>query len=248
MESAVNPSAHTPDNSPSGPVTAGPRQSFHIDVVSDVVCPWCLIGKKRLEKAIASTPELRVTVSWHPYQLDPNVPAGGLDRREYMERKFGSSEKIAGIHERLTAEGATEGISFRFDLIRRSPNTLDAHRLIGWAAASGAQGAVVDALFSAFFIEGRDVGDRAVLVDIATACGLDGADIAERLATDADVDIVRQSVERAREIGVTGVPCFILADRLALPGAQDPETIARYMQRIAAKMLQEATDAPSASN
>ena len=221
----------------------GPRQSFHIDVVSDVVCPWCFIGKKRLEKAIAQLPELRITVGWHPYQLDPNVPAGGVDRREYMERKFGSREKIAGIHERIAAEGAREGIAFRFDLIKRSPNTLDAHRLIGWAGAAGVQDAVVEALFHAFFMEGRDVGDQAVLVEIAGACGMDPGQVAAQLATDADADMARQSMAAARDMGVTGVPCFILADRLALPGAQDPDVIVRYVQRLARKMLEEATSA-----
>lgn len=219
----------------------GPRQSFHIDVVSDVVCPWCYIGKKRLEKAIALTPELRVSVGWQPFQLDPTVPEGGVDRREYMERKFGSGEKIAGIHAHITAEGEKEGIAFRFDLIRRTPNTMDAHRLIGWAAPAGVQDTLVEALFAGFFIEGRDIGDHAVLADIAGACGMDGATVAARLASDEDADMVRQTVARAREFGVTGVPCFILAERLALPGAQDPETIARYMQRLGKKIREEAT-------
>jgi len=233
----------TQETSPAGVAASGPRQSFHIDVVSDVVCPWCFIGKKRLEKAIAQLPELRVTVGWHPYQLDPNVPPGGIDRREYMERKFGSREKIAGIHERIAAEGAKEGIAFRFDQIKRSPNTLDAHRLIGWAGAAGVQDAVVEALFHAFFMEGRDVGDQAVLVEIAGACGMDPGQVAAQLATDADADMARQSMAAARDMGVTGVPCFILADRLALPGAQDPDVIVRYVQRLARKMLEEATSA-----
>lgn len=233
----MTPSAHS--DTPS----AGPRQSFHVDVVSDVVCPWCYIGKRRLEKAIAETPQLRVSVNWRPYQLDPNVPAGGVDRRAYMERKFGSREKIAGIHERITAEGAKEGIPFRFDLINRTPNTQDAHRLIGWAGSSGVQDAVVEALFRAFFLEGRDIGDQTVLADIAGACGMDAAAVARQLAGDDDADMVRQAVDQARDMGVTGVPCFILADRLALPGAQDPDVIARYMQRLAQKMLEEATGA-----
>lgn len=225
----------------------GPRQSFHVDVVSDVVCPWCYIGKRRLEKAIAQAPALRVAVRWQPYQLDPHIPQAGLDRRAYMEGKFGSPEKLAAVHERLTAEGEKEGIGFRFDLIKRSPNTMDAHRLIGWAGPAGVQDALVEALFRGFFIEGRDIGDHAVLAEIATGCGMDGAAVKVRLATGEDADAVRQTVERVREAGVTGVPCFILADRLALPGAQDPETIARYMQRLAKKMLEEATSASHAS-
>ncbi|MFC0283341.1 DsbA family oxidoreductase [Camelimonas abortus] len=217
---------------------AGPRQSFHVDVISDVVCPWCFIGKRRLEKAIAMVPELRVTVAWRPYQLDPHVPPGGLDRRVYMERKFGSRERLEAIHQRLAAEGEKEGLAFRFDLIRRTPNTLDAHRLIGWAAPLGLQDAVVEALFRAFFMEGRDVGDRAVLADIAASCGMDGA--AARLAGADDATLVSAAVEQARDMGVSGVPCFILAERLALPGAQDPETIARYMRRMAQKLKLEA--------
>ena len=143
-----------------------------IDVVSDVVCPWCYLGEKRLEAALAE--ETRpVALRWRPYQLDPTIPPGGLDRAEYMERKFGRDGRLKSIHDHLVRLGAEVGLSFAFDRIERAPNTLDAHRLIRWAASAGTQRDVVDRLFRAYFVEGRDVGDRAVLLDVAAASGLD---------------------------------------------------------------------------
>jgi predicted DsbA family dithiol-disulfide isomerase len=208
-----------------------------IDVVSDVVCPWCYLGKQRLEAALASLPH-PVAVRWRPYQLDPTLPPEGKERRAYMLAKFGSSDRIEQAHARLAAMGAEEGIAFAFDRIAISPNTLDAHRLIRWAGAGSdpaLQGAVVDALFRAYFVEGRNIGDRAVLADIAGACGLDAAEIAARLATDEDRAAVEAEVAEAQAIGVTGVPTFILAGRYALVGAQPAEEIARALAQIAAQ-------------
>ncbi len=143
-----------------------------IDVVSDVVCPWCYLGEKRLDLALAD--ESRpVTLRWRPYQLDPTIPEGGLDRVEYMERKFGRDGRLKSVHDQLVRLGAEVGISFAFDRIERAPNTLDAHRLIRWAGSAGSQREVVDRLFRAYFVEGRDIGDRAVLLDVAAASGLD---------------------------------------------------------------------------
>src|SRR5271166_6556704 len=150
-----------------------------IDVVSDVVCPWCYLGEKRLAAALAEDSE-PVVVRWRPYQLDPTIPEGGLDRTQYMERKFGRDGRLKAIHDNLVRLGAEVGLPFAFDRIRRAPNTLDAHRLIRWAASAGAQAKVVDRLFRAYFVEGRDIGDRSVLVEIASECGLD-ADIVEKL-------------------------------------------------------------------
>jgi predicted DsbA family dithiol-disulfide isomerase len=144
-----------------------PQNAVSIDVISDVVCPWCYLGKRRLERALDQLPSLEFVVRWHPFRLDPTIPPGGIDRREYLARKFGSVEAIAPAHANLTALGEREGISFRFDLITRSPNTVDAHRLVRWASFAGLGEAMVERLFSAYFIEGVDVGDRLALADLA---------------------------------------------------------------------------------
>jgi len=204
-----------------------------IDVVSDVVCPWCYLGEKRLEAALAEEPQ-PVSVRWRPYQLDPTIPEGGIDRAEYMERKFGRDGRLKAVHDQLVRLGAEVGISFAFDRIERAPNTLDAHRLIRWAASAGAQSAVVDRLFRAYFAEGRDVGDRAVLLDIAAASGLD-PDLVERLLSeDADSDAVRSEIAEAQTLGVTGVPFFIFAGRVGVPGAQDVSLLRRAMAQARA--------------
>ena len=153
-------------------------QVLTIDIVSDVVCPWCYVGEKRLEEALADEAG-PVVVRWRPYQLDPTIPEGGLDRTEYMEKKFGNSGRLQSVHDNLTRLGAELGVPFAFDKIKRSPNTLDAHRLIRWAAPAGVQAEVVDRLFKAYFVEGRDIGDRKVLVEIASECGLDADEVEE---------------------------------------------------------------------
>jgi predicted DsbA family dithiol-disulfide isomerase len=213
-----------------------------IDVVSDVVCPWCYLGEKRLEAALAEEPQ-PVALRWRPYQLDPTIPPGGLDRADYMERKFGKSGRLQSVHDNLTRLGAEFGIPFAFDKIKRSPNTLDAHRLIRWAASAGSQGTIVDRLFKAYFVEGRDIGDRAVLIDIARECGLD-ADLVEKLLADgADVDLVRQEIEQAQAMGVSGVPFFIFAGRLGVPGAQEPSVLRRAMAEARRAMSEPAGEA-----
>ena len=196
------------------------ERALTIDVVSDVVCPWCYLGEKRLEAALAGQ-SFPVTVRWRPYQLDPTIPSEGLDRQQYMERKFGKDGRVKGIHDRLAGLGAEVGIAFAFDKITRAPNTLDAHRLIRWAASAARQSEMADRLFRAYFVEGRDIGDRAVLLAIAGDCGLDTEIVRKLLEGGADVEPVRQEVAEAQKIGVTGVPFFIFDGRLAVPGAQD---------------------------
>ncbi len=197
-----------------------------IDVVSDVVCPWCYLGEKRLAAALAEESE-PVVVRWRPYQLDPTIPEGGLDRQAYMARKFGNDGKLKAVHDRLVQLGAEIDLPFAFDRITRAPNTLDAHRLIRWSASSAAQAAVVDRLFHAYFVEGRDIGDRATLIAIAAESGL-AADLVSRLFEDgADVDAVQNEIAQAQAIGVTGVPFFIFAGRLGVPGAQDVSVLRR---------------------
>jgi predicted DsbA family dithiol-disulfide isomerase len=206
-----------------------------VDVVSDVVCPWCFIGKRRLENAIAIA-DLPVAVRWHPFQLDPTIPPEGKSRRAYLEQKFGSAERIAEIHRNVAEIGKTEGIDFAFDRILVSPNTLDAHRLVRWAGEAGVQDKVVEALFRANFLEGRNVGDRETLADIAAEVGMDRAKIAARLASDDDRDEVTAEIVSAQRIGVTGVPTFIVANRYALVGAQPAETLACAFAEAAAEV------------
>jgi predicted DsbA family dithiol-disulfide isomerase len=202
------------------------NDALTIDVVSDVVCPWCYLGERRLEAALAQ--ESRpVDVRWRPYQLDPTIPEEGLDMADYLERKFGRDGRLKSVHDQLARLGAEVGISFAFDKILRAPNTLDAHRLIRWARSSGAQREVVDRLFRAYFTEGRDVRDRAVLVDVTGARDLD-AEIVEKLLS-GGADAVRREIAEAQAIGVTGVPFFIFAGRIGLPGAQDVPLLHRAM-------------------
>ena len=217
-----------------------------IDVVSDVVCPWCYLGEKRLEEALAEETG-PVAVRWRPYQLDPTIPEGGLDRTEYMEKKFGKSGRLQSVHDNLTRLGAEVGLPFAFDKIERSPNTLDAHRLIRWAASAGVQERVVDRLFKAYFVEGRDIGDRAVLIEIAAECGLDATLVEKLLADGADTDLVRQEIEQAQAMGVSGVPFFIFAGRIGVPGAQEPSVLRQAMAEARQAMAESADEAPVAS-
>lgn len=201
-----------------------------IDVVSDVVCPWCYLGKKRLERALASetTP---IAVNWRPYQLDPTIPREGVDRRAYLTNKFGNDGRIEAAHERLKALGAEEGVAFAFDKIARAPNTLDSHRLIRWAYAAGAQDKVVDRLFSLYFEQGRDIGDRALLVETARESGMDAEVVEKMLAEGAGEEEVRAEIAQAQAMGVTGVPFFIFAQRFAVSGAQGVDVLSAAIDR-----------------
>ena len=207
-----------------------------IDVVSDVVCPWCYIGLNRLDAAIAQVDEIPVNVRWRPYQLDATIPPEGRDRKQYMLAKFGSEEKLRESHERVAEAGRSAGIDFAFDAIKVSPNTLDAHRVIRWAASAegNRQTQVKKRLMRAYFEEGRNVGDRAVLVDIAREADMDAALVEALLATDADVAETRAEIETAQQMGVTGVPCYLLEGRYAVMGAQDPAVLADAIRQISA--------------
>lgn len=207
-----------------------------IDVVSDVVCPWCFVGKRRLEKALALVPDVPTEIHWRPYQLAPDLPPEGKPRRQYMLDKFGDPERIRQIHERLTGIGAEEGIAFDFERIAVAPNTLNAHRLILWARSPDIQGRVVEALFTAFFVEGRNLADDKELIAIGAACGLDASLLAELFPTDADVERTQREYASAQRIGVTGVPFFIVAGRYGIAGAEAPETIAGAIRQAAAEL------------
>jgi predicted DsbA family dithiol-disulfide isomerase len=209
-----------------GAAMTQPSQPLTIDVVSDVVCPWCYLGRGRLLAALASRPGVETVLRWRPFQLDPTIPPGGLDRKDYMRRKFGSLDRLSPVHERLEALGSDLGIRFAFDAIQRSPNTLDAHRLIRFAAAAGRQDELVAGLFAAYFSEGRDIGDPAVLRDVAVSACLDAAEVDALLAGDALAEDVRREIDMARELGIQGVPFFIFGGSHAVSGAEAPEVLA----------------------
>ncbi len=205
-----------------------------VDVVSDVMCPWCYIGKRRLEKALARS-DTDVVVRWHPYQLDPTIPPDGMDRKLYLERKFGSSENILRIQAPVRAAGEAEAIPFAFEKITRSPNTIDAHRLIRWAEAAGVQDAMVERLFRLYFIEGGNLSDPKVLADAAVEAGLERTVTERLLQGDADRSEVEDEAQRAREIGITGVPTFLIGGRYAVIGAREPDVIAGAIAKAASE-------------
>jgi predicted DsbA family dithiol-disulfide isomerase len=221
--------------------------SLSIDVVSDVVCPWCYLGEKRLEAALASLDDIDVRISWRPFQLDPTIPPQGKDRTEYMRAKFGDVERLRESHERLASLGAAEGISFDFDAIAVAPNTLDAHRVIRWAGSAGEtiQNRVVEELFSRYFERGQDIGDHAVLIKAARAAGMDASVVETLLPTDADADAVRTEIATASHMGVTGVPCFLLEGKYAVMGAQDAATLADAIKQVAAAKERGELDTPA---
>ena len=206
-------------------------EALTVDVISDVVCPWCYIGKRRLEAALARLrkvePALPVHVRWHPFQLNPDVPREGIDRRAYLEAKFGGPERAKQIYARVSAAGATVGIPFAFDAIERQPNTLDAHRLIAWAQArrEGDPDALVENLFRAYFLDGRFLGDHEELVKQAAAAGYNADEARNLLASDNQEADVAGADKRARELGVSGVPFFIFGGKTAVSGAHEPEAL-----------------------
>jgi predicted DsbA family dithiol-disulfide isomerase len=202
-----------------------------VDVVSDVVCPWCFIGKRRLASALGLRPGMTTEVSWRPFQLDATIPAGGIPRRDYLARKFGSDERIAALYGRIADAGRSEGIDFRFDRIERQPNTLDAHRLIRWAYAAGVQDVLVERLFALFFLEGRDIGDHDVLAQAAQEAGLDGDDIRHNLSCGIDRQAVQEEIASATKLGIAGVPCFIFDARVGVSGAQPPQVLAEAIDK-----------------
>lgn len=194
---------------------------MRIDVFSDVVCPWCFVGKRRLERALAEAGLSDAEIHWHAFQLNPDLPPGGVDRRQYLESKFGPGA-AERIHARLDEVGKEAGIDFQFDRIQRSPNTRDAHRLLWLAGQQGKQGALKEALMQAYFTEGRDVGDRQVLAQVAATVGLE-VDVPAFLAGDGGMREVEADLMTAARLQISGVPFFILDERIGLAGAQPPE-------------------------
>ena len=209
------------------------HQPVRIDVVSDIVCPWCFIGKHRLEKAIALNPDIPVEVHWRPYFLNDWIPREGISREQYLTTKFGSSERYKGIAQRVSAAAAAEGLTYAMDKISRQPNTLDAHRLIRWADEIGKAAEMKQRLMDLYFTEGADLTSHAVLTQAAADIGLDAETTRKALASDKDVAEIEREALSAKEAGIDGVPCFIFGGKFAISGAQAPEDLAEAIERMA---------------
>ena len=194
-----------------------------LDILSDPICPWCYIGKTHLDRALAAHPDHPFAIEWHPFQLNRGMPREGMDRRAYLEAKFGGKDGAVRAYAPVVEHAEAAGLKIDFEAMQRTPNTLDAHRLIHWAGIENRQGQAVDALFAAYFTEGRDIGDAETLADIADGIGMDASVVQRLLATDVDAEEIRKRDAHSREMGVTSVPTFIVAQQHAVPGAQPPE-------------------------
>ncbi|MEM1079536.1 MAG: DsbA family oxidoreductase [Pseudomonadota bacterium] len=203
-----------------------------LDILSDPICPWCYIGKSYLDRALAEVPDHPFTIEWHPFQLNPDMPRKGMERRTYLEAKFGGPEGAAEVYGRIEDTAKAAGLDIDFAAIRRTPNTLDAHRLIHWAGLEGRQIAMVSRLLKAYFREGSDIGDLDLLCSLAEEIGLDGAVTRTLLEGDADAEDIRARDAHARRRGVTGVPTFVLANQHVLNGAQPPELWAKVIDEL----------------
>ena len=203
-----------------------------LDILSDPICPWCFIGKTFLDRALAQLDEHPFAIEWHPFQLNPDMPAGGMDRRAYLEAKFGGQQGAVKAYMPIVEKAAEAGIEIDFEAMQRTPNTLDAHRLIHWAGIEHVQTEAVDALFKAYFQEGRDIGSPEVLADIADGIGMDASMVTRLLASDADREEIRARDAHSRKMGVHSVPTFIVAGKHAVPGAQPPELWLQVIEEI----------------
>ncbi|MBV1902399.1 MAG: DsbA family oxidoreductase [Marinosulfonomonas sp.] len=212
-----------------------------LDILSDPICPWCYIGKANLDRALASHPDHPFAIEWHPFQLNPDMPEGGMDRRTYLETKFGGQKGAVQAYTPVVNAAEAAGLEIDFEKMEKTPNTLNAHRLIHWAGLEGRQTPVVSALFRAYFKEGRDIGDSDVLVDIAEKMEMDGAMVRRLLSSQADADDIRARDANARKRGVSGVPTFIISNQHVLPGAQLPELWAQVLDELASRQT-EPTD------
>lgn len=203
-----------------------------LDIMSDPICPWCYIGKAHLDRALAAHPDHPFVVEWHPFQLNPDMPAHGMDRRAYLEGKFGGKEAAVRAYAPVLEHAEKAGLKIDFEAMKRTPNTLDAHRLIHWAGIEGKQTAAVSALFRSYFVEARDIGNPEVLADIADGIEMDASIVARLLESSADRDDISARVSHSRKMGVASVPTFIVAGQHAVPGAQPPEMWARVISEL----------------
>jgi predicted DsbA family dithiol-disulfide isomerase len=211
---------------------------MQLDIISDPICPWCYVGKKRMEIAIAARPEMPIDLAYRVFQLNPDMPREGMDRKEHMRRKFGESKGPSPMMDALLNAGRELGIEFNFSRIARTPNTQDAHRLIRWSHSAGRQPELVEIMFRRYFTDGADISDHAVLMDIASEAGMDTAIISGLLAGDADRELILSEDATARRIGIQGVPSYVIANKYLLVGAQEPELMLRALDTAFAESQQ----------
>jgi len=204
-------------------------EAIKLDIMSDPICPWCYIGKAHLDRALQDHPDHPFAIEWHPFQLNPDMPREGMDRRSYLERKFGGKEGAVRAYAPVVEHAEKAGLNINFEAMQRTPNTLDAHRLIHWAGIEGRQTAAVSALFKAYFVDARDIGDDEVLADIADSIEMDAAVVTRLLKSDVDAQDIRDRDAHSRKMGVNSVPTFIVANTHAVPGAQPPELWAQVI-------------------
>ena len=203
-----------------------------LDILSDPICPWCYIGKTHFDRALAARPNHPFVIEWHPFQLNPDMPKGGMDRRAYLEGKFGGKEAAVKAYAPVVEHAEKAGLNINFEGMKRTPNTLNAHRLIHWAGIEGRQTAAVSALFKAYFVDTRDIGDAEVLTDIADSIGMDASVVARLLATQEDMQDIRDRDAHSRTMGINSVPTFIVGGQHAVPGAQPPELWAKVIAEV----------------
>tara|TARA_R110002072_G_scaffold19047_10_gene70676 strand:+ start:1560 stop:2204 length:645 start_codon:yes stop_codon:yes gene_type:complete len=208
------------------------REPIKLDIMSDPICPWCYIGKAHLDKALAEHPDHPFVIEWHPFQLNPDMPREGMDRRAYLEGKFGGKEGAVRAYAPVVENARAAGLTINFEAMQRTPNTLNAHRLIHWAGIEGRQTAAVSALFRAYFVDARDIGETDVLADIADSIEMDAAVTTKLLQTDVDAQEIRDRDAHSRAMGINSVPTFIVGGKHAVPGAQPPELWAQVIAEL----------------
>lgn len=207
-------------------------KTVKLDIMSDPICPWCYIGKTHLDKALAAIPDHPFVIEWHPFQLNPDMPAEGMGRRDYLETKFGGKDAAIRAYAPVVENAKAAGLNINFEGMQRTPNTMDAHRLIHWAGIEEKQSAAVHALFDAYFVQARDIGDHEVLADVADSVGMDASVIRRLLASDSDRDDIAARDAHSRQMGISSVPTFIVASQHAVPGAQPPELWQKVIREL----------------
>jgi len=210
-------------------VLAPPKARLSVEIVHDLVCPWCYLGVRRLLRTLRRRPDLLFDLTWRPFLLNPDMPRVGMSRSDYVVRKFGGEDRARRLYGSIAEIGRNEGLQFRFDRVRRTPSSVDAHRLVRWANRFGGAADMVEALFAAHFTDGRDIGDITVLGAIAASCRLEPMAVRNFLFSDAEIDAVHADNLRAHRLGINGVPCFVIGGHHAIAGAQEPEVIERLL-------------------
>jgi predicted DsbA family dithiol-disulfide isomerase len=210
-------------------VLAPPKARLGIEIVHDLVCPWCFLGVRRLIRTLRRRPDILFELTWRPFLLNPDMPRIGMARPDYVVRKFGGEDRARRLYATIAEVGRLEGVPFRFDRIRRTPSSVDAHRLVRYAVRYGRADEMVEALFAAHFTDGRDIGDHDVLAAVATTYGMDPLAVRRFLASDDETEAVHADNLRAHRLGINGVPCFVVEGSHAIAGAQEPEVIERLL-------------------